>query len=176
MFKEKTEKTAVFGLVLLLMSLPAAGQLKPRLPAGWRVTEKSDYTDEDVRFFNGSMPNHAQADFDGDGRKDHALLLIQSDEAKCGLFVLPGSGGRVLKLDEFPLSPRESKLHAGLSPIKPGNYLTACGKGYWDCGPDEPRELTLKRTGVYFFVFEGSSSIFYWNEDARSFSRVPISD
>ncbi|MBN2200544.1 hypothetical protein JW777_01165 [bacterium] len=140
------------------------------------MTEKDDYTDEDIRFFNGALPNHAHGDFDGDDRRDHAFILIQKDEAKCGLFVLPGSGGRIIKLHEMPLSRRDGKIHAGLSPVKPGRYLTACGRGFWDCGPDEPAELELTRSGVYFFIFEGPCSIFYWNENGRRYRRVPISD
>jgi hypothetical protein len=156
---------------LLLCAVSAVGQSRHRLPRGWRVTGKSDYSADDVRFFNGSMPTHAEADFDGDGTKDHALILIQPDEAKYGLFVLLGKG-RSLKLEEFGLTGGGDKLHVGLSPVKPGKYLTACGKGYWKCSPDETEELTLSRTGIYFFVFEGASSIFYWNDGTRTFSRV----
>ncbi len=180
MFKVQRKKSRIIViawiLVLLLGFRPAIGQFKTRLPTGWQVTEKSDYTDEDVRFFNGALPNVAHGDFDGDNRRDHAFILIQKEEFKCGLFVLPGSGGQTLKLQEIPLSRRDGKIHAGLSPVKPGKYRTACGRGFWECGPGEPPELELTRTGVYFFFFEGHSSIFYWNENGRCYSRVSLSD
>jgi hypothetical protein len=160
-----------FAFAALIAAPPAAGQRKHRLPDGWRLAGKDDYAAEDIRFFNGSMPNHAEADFDGDGKKDHALILFEPDASKCGLFVLLG-GGRSLKLEEMELSGRDDRIRAGLSPVKPGKYLTACGRGYWKCAPDETEELNLNRMGIYFFLFEGASSIFYWNDSTRMFDRA----
>ncbi len=175
--KERSRFVVIGWIFVLLLGFrPAEGQFKPRLPAGWQVTEESDYTEEDIRFFNGALPNLAHGDFDGDDRRDRAFILIQKEEAKCGLFVLPGSSGQVLKLQEIPLSRGDGKIHAGLSPVKPGKYLTACGRGLWECGPDEAPELDLTRTGIYFFFFDGHSSIFYWNENGRRYSRVSLSD
>ncbi|MDM7925067.1 MAG: hypothetical protein QUS35_03520 [bacterium] len=180
MFKVQRDKVKLVAiswvLVLLLGFRPAAGQFKPRLPEGWQVAGKSDYAEEDIRFFNDALPNHAYADFDGDDRKDHVLLLIQREESRYGLFVVPGSGGRILKIEEMPLSRRDRKIRAGLSLVKPGLYLTACGRGFWDCGPDEPAELELTRNGIYFFIFEGSCSIYYWNDHTLRYDRITVSE
>ena len=36
----------------------------------------------------------------------------------------------------------------GIAKVKPGQYETACGKGYWECGKDEPETLSTKQDAV----------------------------
>jgi hypothetical protein len=123
------------------------------------------------------VPNRADGDFNGDGLKDTALLLINDTEKKYRLSVYLGQKNGyyiTLKLDEDSLTA--NKLHLGISIMEPGNYKTACGKGYWDCAPGEPAVLTLKNPGIAFFEFESSSSVFYWDTHKREFKQIWISD
>ncbi len=60
----------------------------------------------------------------------------------------------------------------GISLVRPGQYETACGKGYWECGPGEPEVLKLRRPAVEFFKFESASSIFFWDVKTNGFHQV----
>jgi hypothetical protein len=64
----------------------------------------------------------------------------------------------------------------GIDIVQPGEYRTACGKGYWKCGEGEPDKLTLDRPAISFFNFERASSFFFFDSATRSFLRIPISD
>ena len=60
--------------------------------------------------------------------------------------------------------------------VKPGPYETACGKGYWECGKDEPEKLSTKRDAVEFFKDESASSVYVYNPRTRKFFSVATSD
>ena len=64
----------------------------------------------------------------------------------------------------------------GIETVLPGQYKTACGKGYWACEPGEPAILTLTAPAILFQRFESSSSIFWWNAGSGRFTRTWISD
>ena len=64
----------------------------------------------------------------------------------------------------------------GIEKIEPGNYKTACGKGYWECSPNEPELLSLNHAGFRFFKFESASTIWYWDELNHRFNEVAESD
>ena len=51
----------------------------------------------------------------------------------------------------------------GIAKVKPGEYKTACGKGYWECRKDEPKILSTKRDAVEFFKVESASSVYVYN-------------
>ena len=67
-------------------------------------------------------------------------------------------------------------LSMGISKVSPGEYETACGKGYFECGPDEPEVLVLKLPGIDYFRFASANSFFYWDNASKSFKRIWISD
>ena len=64
----------------------------------------------------------------------------------------------------------------GIAKVKPGEYETACGKGYWECGKDEPEKLKTKRDAVEFFKDESASSVYVYNSIKRKFIPVATSD
>jgi len=64
----------------------------------------------------------------------------------------------------------------GISILSPGKHQTACGKGYSDCRSGEPEILDLKYSGINYFLFEGASSVFYWDANTNNFKRVWLSD
>jgi len=48
----------------------------------------------------------------------------------------------------------------GIAKVKPGEYETACGKGYWECGKNEPEKLKTGRDAVEFFKEDSASSVY----------------
>ncbi|HXV64631.1 MAG TPA: hypothetical protein VEK15_28295, partial [Vicinamibacteria bacterium] len=64
----------------------------------------------------------------------------------------------------------------GIDVAAPGEYETACGKGYWACAPDEPEVLFLENPAIDYFAAEGGNSFFVWDVDSGSFKRIWISD
>jgi len=57
-----------------------------------------------------------------------------------------------------------------------GTHETACGKGYFDCKPGEPEEVTLPHPAIDYFKEGGVNSFFYWNDAQQAFVRVWMSD
>jgi len=168
---------AITTFLILLFSITSHSKVKFVFPSGWRPAEKMDYLDEDLLMIENIVPNRADGDFNGDGFNDTALLLINDTEKKYSLLVYlyqKKGGYKKIKLEEGPKI--SEKLHNGISLMEPGNYKTACGKGYWDCEPGEPAVLTLKNPGIACFEFESSSSVFYWDTHKREFKQIWMSD
>jgi hypothetical protein len=164
-------------LLLLFMVSTVESATKTLFPSGWRPAGKTDYLTEDLNFVENIVPNHITADFNGDGIKDEAWLLKSQKKNKYGLFIFmgrKGGGSKMFKLAEYPI--RVKTIPMGIVQLEPGSYKTACGKGYWDCAPDEPETLVLKNPGVDLFQFESADSVFYWNAKKGNFKRVWLSD
>jgi len=64
----------------------------------------------------------------------------------------------------------------GIAKVKPGEYETACGKGYWECGKDEPEKLKTKRDAVEFFKDESASSVYVYKPAKHKFISIATSD
>jgi hypothetical protein len=64
----------------------------------------------------------------------------------------------------------------GIAKVKPGEYETACGKGYWACDKDEPEKLKTKRDAVEFFKDESASSVYVYNPMKHQFISIATSD
>ena len=171
-------KTKIFLVLLLCLSFSNIGHsFDGKLPKGYRFPEKSDYTEDEQSYLKNNFPYKIEADFDGNGKVDTALLLIKGDNSGWTLFVFMRSKND--QIDTFPLDHTEHTvpyLYMGISILEPGKLKTACGKGYWDCKPGEPPTLYLKNPGINYFVFESANSVFYWNKDSKNFSRIWLSD
>jgi hypothetical protein len=144
--------------------------------SGWRVPAKADLADESGwRNVDKSLYLTVSADFDGDGKKDKASLLINDKKNKMGLFVeLSSQPGKKIRLDE---TDDKSWIQAmGITIAKPGKYKTACGKGYWACEKGEPASLNLKLPAIDYFKEESASSFFIWDKKTKQFKRIWISD
>jgi len=117
-----------------------------------------------------------KADFDGDGKQDVARLLINGKENKMGLFVKLSSrpDGKEIKLEEFDDKSWIEVM--GISVVKPGNYRTACGKGYFECKKGEPETLKLKQPAIDFFKFGSANSFFVWDGKDKRFHKIWMSD
>jgi hypothetical protein len=146
------------------------------LPPGWRKPTSTEATGA----WREKSPTRflvAEGDFDGDGKKDTAELLVDLPGSHFNLFVkfaavaewqpLYGSVGEAKDLAEF-----------GIVPVKPGQYKTACGKGYGDyaCAHGEPELLQLSGSAIDFFFNESSDFIFYWDSKTKKFVKIQMSD
>jgi hypothetical protein len=116
----------------------------------------------------------AQADYDGDGVLDEARLVVAGDGKTYALLVSASSLPRQIVLDEDPAPGFLDVM--GISVAKPGTYRTACGKGYFECGPEEPAEITLSMPGIDYFREGSANSFFWWDNKTKTFKRTWISD
>jgi len=149
--------------------------LAQELPSGWRRPVSAE-TSGEWRQKSRARFLVVNGDFDGDGKPDSAELLINPSSSKFALFVrlsstqkwqLVGESTDVKKFDRF-----------GIDLVKPGEYKTACGKGYGEyaCAHGEPDVLKLLTSAIDFFCNESSDSIVYWDEGAKTFREILISD
>jgi hypothetical protein len=162
-------KIAILVVAFCLMPLLVLAQEEP--PIGWRFPEEADYSGS-WQAFRTVIPEpfHVQADFNGDGLPDDAWILFSTLSKASGLFVfLAQREGppKVIPLDKNPGPNKPQQI--GIKVVQPGDYKTACGKGYFKCGPDQPEVLHLVLPAINYFVFEGANSFFWWDaQDAQS--------
>ena len=143
-------------------------------PEGWQLSIKQQYLKEDVEWYKGKLPNIVNADFNGDKILDKAWVLINKDKTKLGLFVSLSSSETnkvILKLVEVKLT---NHINVGISLIESGEHKTACGKGYWKCEEGEAEVINITTSGLNFFTFESSNSVYYWS--GNKFNHIWLSD
>ena len=132
------------------MACSTAAQLGTPEEQKWRAADPERYL-----VLNG--------DFDGDGKPDQARLLVRGDGKAFALFVKLAAREAALKLDEFP---DIKKLPAiGIKRVGPGEYPTACARGY-DCAEDEPRYIRVTHRGNRLFSSRHRESLLLLERDA----------
>ena len=160
--------------VALFLALLTSACLSQEMPAGW-AKPPAKLTGQE---FRRKDPNHfliVAGDFNGDGVQDKALLLFNQHTQKLGFFICltTATGCDWHRLEVMDIAFIDVM---GIARVKPGQYETACGKGYWDCGKDEPKRLSTKRDAVEFFKDESASSVYFYNPGKHSFISVATSD
>ncbi len=150
----------------------------PSLPEGYRYPTDADRSGDWETFQSEiPIPFRTEADFNGDGLPDEAWILLRESAKGWGLFVFLGQRDGELVVHKLEEGRGDSPAQRfGLGVVEPGQYETACGKGYWDCKPDEPEKLTLVLPGLDFFAFESANSFFWWNAKSNAFERTWMSD
>lgn len=147
-------------------------------PAGWHGPTSDELKSEPLREKMPTQYVEAKADFDGDGKEDHAALFTADDGRSEAVFVKLSSR----KTNEWLMAA--SMAHAqpymgvrmGILVAEPGTVKTACGKGYWKCKAGEPAELRLQQPGIDFFKFESAGSVLTWNKASGQFQQTWLSD
>lgn len=167
--------------LFLLLATPAFGQDKIALPEGWRYPTAEELSDEPERKDSPTKYIKAVADFNGDGINDEAYLVKSTKFSGEGLLVHLSDkqrGFRWLVLNTIDWGKEYPKvnLSMGIAVVKPGQYETACGKGYFECKKGEPRVLKLKRPAIDYFKFGSANSFFFWDDKTSSFKRIWMSD
>ena len=165
-----------FSIRALSIALVAIAGLcsAQELPKGWTIPAvkltRQAFRQKDTNRFLA-----ATGDFNGDGMQDKALILLNKGTSKLGLFIcLTTAKGcdwhRLAEMDSAFLDVME------IGTVKSGKYETACGKGYWQCGKDEPETLVTKRDAIEFFKDESASSVYVYNPRKHAFTSIATSD
>ena len=151
------------------------------MPDGYRLPTKSDVFGDWKRF---NAPNHLKADFNSDGIEDEAYILPRKGSvvgygvfvsmSKANKNIKAGHEFQMFKLADGDMPPQSFAIELA----EPSNekWKTACGKGYWDCGIDEPDEIKITRPSIMFCYIESACRIYLLGEDRESFKEIALSD
>jgi hypothetical protein len=171
----------IYTVILLFISIAYAGKSIPR---GWRVpinSEMQNENDENDKWRNSDKNKYllVEGDFNGDGVRDEARLLIsKKNQPRLGLFAFVSQKDGTFKtflLIEVSKDPSYFQA-LGIEKVSPGEYLTACGKGITDCEPGEPDKVLLIYDGINFFKEGSASMYFYWESVTKDFKKTYIDD
>lgn len=167
---------SLVGLALAIFLAPFdASATDISLPNGWRAPDEVELSDA----WRGDSPErHASVagDFNGDGQGDRAMLLVSDARHSFALFVYLSAGKSHIwhKVIE---TKDQSLIHGvGVEVVPPGEYKTACGKGYVKCKRGEPRIIRPKADVINYYKTESWSSYVYFDASAKSLKRVWMSD
>jgi hypothetical protein len=157
-------------------ALTTRNRLNP--PIGWHGPTTDELNAEPLRKNSPTQYVEAKADFDGDGKEDHAALFTADDGKSEAVFVKLTSrnAGEWVAAASVEHPKPSMGVGMGISVAKPRTIKTACGKGYWNCKTGEPSELNLKTSGIIFFRFESADSILYWDKATKQFKQIWTSD
>lgn len=146
------------------------------LPDGWRYPSEKDYIYDWKSYANSdSKPFRCKGDYNGDGLIDEAYILFKKQGSGGGLFVFLSRGDKPALIQNLDMID-EPVQRRGIETIKPGEYATGCGKGYWPCAKGEPSKIKSSTDSISFFIFESANSIFYWDVNTKKFKRVWMTD
>jgi hypothetical protein len=157
--------------------LTAAGLSNETLPPppGWRFPRP----DETAQSWRSKSPSHylsVNGDFTGDGDIDTAIILVRSDGSGLAPFVaLAGSDDQRRFLQAEQTNPITYLSEEGVKLLKPGKYITTCGKGY-GCSENEKESMTISTDAIEFFKYEGPARMIYWDKSKGALSEVWLSD
>jgi hypothetical protein len=129
-------KAAAFTLFILTTLVP--------IPDGWKLPGV-EYASEEWRLGSGAHFTEVSGNFNGDGLADYAEILVSGD-ARCFkvfAFIARDENGGYEVHALIPTEDIKYLTFTGIDKVEPGSYLTACGKGYWECSADEPPELSI---------------------------------
>ena len=157
--------------------LAAAGLSKETLtpPLGWRFPRPGE-TAQSWRSKSPSRYLSVNGDFTGGGNTDTAMILVRSDGSGFAPFVvLAGSNHERRFLQAEEMNPISYLPDEGMKLLRPGKYLTTCGKGY-GCSDNEKKSVTITTDAVEFFKDGGPARMIYWDRSKRALSEVWLSD
>ena len=160
----------IYALMLLLLpSILMANEF----PFGWRQANSSELSGD-------SQQTRIDGDFNGDDITDTAYVLKSTEFSGEGLLVrLSGSNGpdwMVLEKINWGPDYPNARLAMSIDIAKAGNYLTACGKGQWQCDEYETAEFGTSNPGIWYFRIGGHKALFYWNTEKQKFDKQWISN
>jgi hypothetical protein len=108
---------------------------------------------------------------------DEAWILLPAEGKGWALFVFLARAGGPPSIVRLEAGAKGSAAQwFGIELVRPGDYKTACGKGYFDCEPGEPEVLKLRRPALMFFKYQSAASIFWWDPTTQAFKRTWVSD
>lgn len=176
-------------LAVALLALPAATSAAASAKAtkaasgavltpDWRAMTLADFKRTDqfgIRKESDGMVS-ATGDFDGDGTVDSAHLAQSTDGKTFGVVIILDAKPAKTVIPYYTTASYDEIASQGIALAEPGEYQTACGKGYWTCAAGEPAKVTLTSPGIAFFTIESSSSVLMWDKAKKEFTMVPLDD
>jgi len=167
--------------LIFVMLLPIAVQASPgSLPDGWRSPTQAEIDVVPMRSWSETKFLRVDGDFNLDGKQDYAQLVkneeIDGEGFAVHISTPSGYEWKIVTHFEYRNPSSSPTLRMGIAIAEPGDYKTACGKGYWECKEGEPEIFTLYGIGVAYFLFESASSIWYWDDSKGEFTEIWISD
>ena len=163
-------------LIVILLTASTADAKEMRFPPGWR-TPTSEELNDSWRLRDTNKFALVNTDLNGDGEIDKTMLLLSEHGNGFGLFVLLSAKDRKTEIHRLTVIKDPSNFEVmGITDVKPGKYVTVCGKGYRKCKRGEMAELVIVNHAIAFFKEESASSYFYWDKRANTFRRAWIED
>lgn len=154
----------------------AQAQTQTQDHGGWRALtteeEKARVGDTPAESVDPAM---IEADFDGDGRKDKALIAVRKADGMHNLIV--DLGTQVQALIQSDQRGMSVDPQAGLGLAKPGRWETICGNALRKlqgglCEAERyPAAVTLKRPGI-LYIENGLTQLYYWDPRRKAFETV----
>ncbi|MGB9383091.1 MAG: hypothetical protein WCB16_20885 [Candidatus Binatus sp.] len=145
------------------------------LPVGWRLPRPEE-TAQPWRSNSPSRYLSVTGDFAGHGRIDTAIILVRDDGSGFAPFVAftgPNRESRLLQGEET--NPVSYLSYEGIKLLRPGKYLTTCGKGY-GCSENEKESVAISTDAVEFSKSDGHGRMIYWDKNKGALSEVWLSD
>jgi len=161
----------VLALTFFAVLFSAAADAQ-NLPKGWRHP-KSDEVSQKWRLKDRNRFVTVRGDFDD--KDDLAELLVSKSGHKCALFVRLSSERNNWMEPTWQVD-KEGLGQFGINIVRPGKHDTLCSSDTSSCDPKTPSEVDLRTYGIQFFSYGQASSLTYWDERARTFQWVPMSD
>ncbi len=166
---------------ILLLALSLSFSISAQdVPDGWRPANGPELSSNALRKKSPSQFTRVEADFNGDGVNDVARLFKSTYFSGEGLLVyLSGENGfewSVLEKIDWGPDYSNVSLAMGVDLAEAKNYMTACGKGQWQCDEYETAEFGTKLPGIWHFRMGGHKALFYWNKEKQKFDKQWITN
>ncbi|MFC4175313.1 hypothetical protein ACFOYU_25140 [Microvirga sp. GCM10011540] len=174
MSRRSTILHALCGIGLLAACTPALSQELGEWRALTAEEEKSHKGDVPA---DSADPLSVEADFDGDGRKDKALIAARRADGIRDLIVRMGDRIHVLVRSEE--GGASVGAEDGLGLAEPGRWETICGNAFRDlqgglCESEQyPEAVTLKHPGL-LHISPGEAMLYFWNRKKKTFDAVGL--
>jgi hypothetical protein len=140
-------------------------------------------TTEEEKAHNADIPADSvdpvmiEADFNGDGRKDKALIAVRKADQVHDLIV--DLGDRIHVLVRSEAGGEGVAPGAGVRLAESGRWETICGNAFRDlqggmCESENyPRAVSLKRPGI-ISISDGATLLYYWDRKKKTFASVVL--
>ena len=157
-------RAMVLGLVAVA-ALANGEAVAGGAPSGWRQATKADADAVASRLGAKAQDRppgqvfEVSGDFDGDGRRDQARVMIDTRRGRLAVFIQRGAGGRPQMVQSDKL---DALIGVGLSVQPAGSYPTACGRGAGDDRAPCRPVVTSRHPLLMMSYFEASDIVFRW--------------
>ena len=157
-------------VTILLISYYYLLASSPVLPKGYRALIEDELS-LSLRDSDKNKYALVVADFNGDDLIDGATMAVDSTEKELAIFVFiynkDTSDYTWYKIQSLPYIAYK---YTGIKKVSPGKV-----KYYRKADDEKKDEIRLENDSLKLFNFEGSSSLFYYQNKSKTFERIWIS-